>query len=147
MGFVRGEPVRLAPVKVLVPPFAMVCLGSDEWVLRADSAFAGDPGRSASSPSSGVQGRCQLRPLNVDSSRPVRANSGRSDRGRRSMSQPRPDVSTTNVRGLNDFSVLSQPGYGGNIGRSRPPNVRSSGTERSRDVVDQEELARGLAFD
>jgi hypothetical protein len=50
-------------------------------------------------------------------------------------------------RGLNDFSVLSQPGYGGNIGRSRPPNVRSSGRERSRDVVDQGKLARGLAFD
>ena len=50
MGFVRGEPIRLAPVKVLVPPFAMVCWGSDEWVLRANSAFAGDPGRSASSP-------------------------------------------------------------------------------------------------
>jgi hypothetical protein len=38
MGFVRGEPIRLAPVKVLVPPFAMVCWGSDEWVLWADSA-------------------------------------------------------------------------------------------------------------
>jgi hypothetical protein len=38
MGFVRGEPIRSAPVKVLVPPFAMVCWGSDEWVLRADSA-------------------------------------------------------------------------------------------------------------
>ena len=33
--FVRGEPIRLAPVKILVPPFAMVCRGSDEWVLRA----------------------------------------------------------------------------------------------------------------
>jgi hypothetical protein len=38
MGFVRGEPIRSAPVKVLVPPFAMVCWGFDEWVLRADSA-------------------------------------------------------------------------------------------------------------
>jgi hypothetical protein len=38
MGFVRGEPIRSAPVKVLVPPFAMVCRGCDEWVLRADSA-------------------------------------------------------------------------------------------------------------
>jgi len=38
MGLVRGEPIRSAPVKVLVPAFAMVCWGSDEWVLRADFA-------------------------------------------------------------------------------------------------------------
>ena len=61
MGLVRGEPLRSAPVKVLVSRFAMTVWGSDECVRRAETAlFIAPPCRSACSPDLRVQGRGPL---------------------------------------------------------------------------------------
>ena len=42
MGFVRGEPIRSAPVKVLVPPFASQPISlaamAKYWAVRPDGA-------------------------------------------------------------------------------------------------------------